>query len=394
MLNRWARLMFTGVTVGLASCATTTHEEAKIQAEQRWNQVRGRVRHQLARQQCEGGLFEEAVGTLTEALALDPAQPDAYVMLAQANLELGRHASAERALDMARQAGLVSPDLIYMQGVILEQREDLEAALEFYGKARALDPSNVDYLVAEAECLVARGRAPEALALLDNHARRLEDRGTSSTLAAHIAVLLGDVDGAAAWFREVAAPVGEVALAAEELGLLLARAGRHEEALALLEPLLDQDRGPQVGGAARRALATCYLVRGDPTAAKRVLAEYVTGHPADAPAQLLLAKAAIAAGDLLTALVAIDAAERHAPNRPEVKFVRAVVQWRRGDLVGAAAALRSVLTLTPDDVDAHCLMAEVLAAQHEKEAARRHFSRALEIDPQSAWAAAGLESPG
>jgi hypothetical protein len=39
-------------------------------------------------------------------------------------------------------------------------------------------------------------------------------------------------------------------------------------------------------------------------------------------------------------------------------------------------------------------LAEVLLAQERREAARRHFHRARQIDPHCAWAGAGLESLG
>jgi Tfp pilus assembly protein PilF len=75
-------------------------------------------------------------------------------------------------------------------------------------------------------------------------------------------------------------------------------------------------------------------------------------------------------------------------------LVRAVIQWKRGELTAAAASLRDVLAFRPDDVEAHCLMAEVLLAQHQNEPARRHFEQALQIDPNCTWASLALQSLG
>ncbi len=407
----------------LTACNAPTHSVAQSQAEQRWKHVRARIKFQLAEQQYGSGLFEEAAHTATESLALDPKQADALVVLARADLELARVGSAQQALDAARLAGLESPDLIYTQGVIFEQRGQIEEALQRYAEAQSLDDSNVDYLVATAECMVAMGRTAEALSLLDEYMHRLDDNGTVAVLAAHVAALLGDTNGAVGRLSEAVVPPASRDAVAQERGLLLARLDRCEEALAVLQPLLSDralgnrsartdllSRGLQpartadlpsrglswragtrtAGGTMLRALAACYLTLDNPVAAVRTLAEYGRHHPDDTVAQLILAKAGVATDDMLTALRAIDLLEQREPNHPEVKLVRAVIQWRRGDLDGAAAHLEEVLADNPRDVEAHCLMAEILRTQRQPQAARIHFERALRIRPDSTWAATAL----
>ena len=361
-MKRLAKLSIIGL-VGLASaCSALKPHADQLQAEQRWNHVRGRVKHQLAEQQYESGLFDEAVLTVSESLALNPAQVDAYVLLARAYLELGKPASAQQTLDAARQAGLESADLVYTEGVVLEQRDEFETALGKYHRAQTLDPANVDYLVALAECLVATDRTAEALALLNQHANQVDEDATISALAAHIAALMGKSEDAANRFRRSIRPEGSTSLIAEELGLLLARSGRCFEALTVLQPLLDNAVEAPATGAVRRAAATCFLAVSDPDSAKDVLAAYARVHPDDTSAQLLLAKAAI--------------------------------QWKRGDFAAAAASLHDVLAHRPDDIEAHCLMAEVLLAQHKNESARRYFQKALQLNPKCTWASRALESLG
>ncbi len=427
----------------LTACNTLTHANAKKQAEQQWRHVRARIKFQLAEQQYQGRLFEEAARTVAESLALDPKQVDAYVVLARANLELSQIGSAQATLDAAGLAGLESPDLLYTQGVIFEQQGHVDSALERYAEAQSLDNANVDYLVATAECLVATGRAPEALSLLDEYIHQLDDSGTVSVLAAHVAALMGDTQGATQRLAEAVVPPASRELVAQELGVLLARSGRCEQAIAVLQPLLSEtsrglqparniespssrglqparniespsSRGLQPartpGGAVRRALAACYLTFNDPTAARDILVDYAHGHPDDTLAQLLLAKAALATDDMLSALRALDLLEKQCGGgrcgaarggagfqpaaHPEVKLLRAVVQWRRGDFEGAAANLQEILTSNPQDVEAHCLLGEIFLARQCPEAARAHFGQALRIDPECAWALAALQSSG
>ena len=344
-----------------------------MQAEQRWNSIRGRVKYQLARQQYEAGLLIECTGTVAEAISLEPFHADAYILLARANLDLGKPATAQEALEVARRAGFNSADLLYTEGVILEQRGRIEAALAKYTPACELETGNVDYLVARAECLVALGRAEEARAFLKDRADGVDDAGTVAALSAHIALLLGNQEEAARAFGDALIAAGDSAMVAEAFGLLLVRMGRYAEALSLLRPLVENPSALHATGAVRRGLARCYLALRDPTSAKATLTEYAGAHPEDAPAQLLLAKAAIASGDLWTAVRAVDMAEQRGPYNPEVAFVRAVIDWKDGEYAAAERWLTGVLERNPGDVDARSLLGEVLAVQGKDQAANELF---------------------
>ncbi len=377
--------------VVVPACNRPSHTKARQGAQQRWNEARAGVKYQLARQQYERGLFDEVVTTVSEGLNLDPTNVDAYVLLARANLELSRPASAERAIQAARMVGLDSPDLQYTQGVILELRGRIDDARKRYGRARSLDPTNVDYLIAQAECLVELDRGPEALALLEENANSFDDDGALALLAGHIAALLGDEEIAAGRYAQALETLSESPCVSEELGLLLARSKRCDESVALLGPLLSAvgEDGPEMG-AVRRALAFCHLALGDFQSAQEVLLDYARSHPRDGAAQLMLAKAAIGTADLVTAARAADLAERCLPGNSAVRFLRATVQWRWGDFAAARRTLEELLAANPHDAEAHCLLGEVLASQRHIEESANAFYRALQIDPTNSWAAGGL----
>ena len=96
--------------------------------------------------------------------------------------------------------------------------------------------------------------------------------------------------------------------------------------------------------------------------------------------------------DILTALGAVDRAQQREPDSPELWLVRAAVNWKRGRLAAAASDLYDVLQNSPNDIEAHCLLAEVLRAQQKLEGARSHFQNALRINQDCAWASAGLKA--
>ncbi len=385
------RCAILGLTL-LAGCHDARRAEPEDRGPQRWNHIRARVKVQLADQQYEAGLFQDAIKTLTESLALDAAASDSYVLLARAHLELGETAAAAAAVDAARGAGLESADLDYTHAVILEQRNQLEDAAKYYANAHRLSPTNTDYLVAYAECLVALERPLEALNLLmDSRIPSTQD-GRVEALSGHIAAMIGDIETALGQYRLALSADGENSLVSEELGRMLVRVGRCDEALVLLRPLADQLTDASTGGSIRRDVATCYLRLSDPLSAKAVLIDYTRANPGDGSAQMLLAKAAIAANDWMTALRAVALAEQKVPGHPDLRLIRATVRWKRGDLTAAASDLEGILNVAPNDVEARCLLAEVYRAQRRTDEAWNQFHQALTLDPLSAWASAGLQA--
>ncbi len=56
--------------------------------------------------------------------------------------------------------------------------------------------------------------------------------------------------------------------------------------------------------------------------------------------------------------------------------------------------LQDMLATDPQDIEAHCLLAEILLTHQRPEAARTHFEQALRIDPECTWALAGLKPSG
>jgi len=379
--------------ISATSCKSLTPRDNKAAAHERWSQVRGRFKYQLARQQFDGGLFQEAILNATEAISLDPKEVDAYVVLARANLELGKPATAETTIQAASQAGLVSPELAYTEGVILELRQDPETAASRFSHARELNPRKVEYLVAEVECLVALGRLDDARRILNDCRHQYDDTATVAMLAAHLANLSGDTEIAVDSYRRAWEDARESPSVNRELGLILAKSNRCSEAIPHLRTVVEAwAKGIPDEGAVRRALAACYLDAGSPDAAIDALRDYAAPHPDDALAQVLLAKAALAADDMVTALRAADQAWRSDPHRVEVRLVRATVQFRRGEHDAAAAILYDLLANQPNDIDAMCLLAEVLRARRQNEGARGYFQRALDLNPQCAWAKLGLAS--
>lgn len=392
-IKRCAILFMVIMLCNITGCQTTTHATAKQEANQQWNRVRADIKVQLAQQQYDSGLFHEVVTTATEAISLHPENTQAYVLVANAYLELDKPATALKVIEATQQMEIQSADLIYAEGVILEQRDQIKQALSKYTHAFQLDSSQVDFLIAQAECLVTLNRKEEAIKLLDENGYKLDENGAVLLLSAHIASIMGNVEDAIHRYRKAMVSLGDDPLLAGELGLLLTQTNQCDEAIPLLQPLIDmQEMDDTEHGAIRRALAGCYLTKGDSQKAYSVLHQYVFVHTQDTSAQLLHAKSAIASDDMITALQCVNRAKLHRPYHMELWLIQATIQWKRGEYDRAATTLIDLLANTPEDVEALCLMAEVFRSKNQFSSAIGYFQQALKVDPQCLWAKIGLKS--
>ncbi len=377
----------------VSGCQSFSHNTAKKQAIQQWDHVRAEFKIQLAQQQYNSGHFNEVVMSATEAISMDPTRPIAYELLVKANLELDKPASALNIIKVANKNNIQSSELIYAEGVIYEQRDQIEKALVQFARAYQVDSTQVDFLIAQAECLVATNQHQKAITLLDDNIHNIDENGAVMLLSAHVASAMGNKEDAIRRFRKAKEYLGHDPMIIGELGMLLAQTRRCNEAIPLLQPSIDASFDVEIeNGSTRRALAICYLAKNDPKKASEVLKLYTTNHPEDSHAQLLHAKSALATNDIITAMQCAHHARDSDPHNTELWLVQATIQWKRGEFDQAATTLVDLLTNRPEDIEALCLMAEVLRSKKQFDGARGYFQQALKIDPDCVWAKAGLKS--
>lgn len=352
-------------------CHEATHQTRRDQAEQRWNQVRSQIKLQLASQQFERGQVDEALGSLSEAVQLDPANASCHLLAAKCHLEQGDVASAERSANHA-EAGGVSAESAYLRGLIAERRERLDEALDYFRQAMALDPTHADSLVAAVEALVVLDQPDQARRLLDEHINEFDRDGRLSVLRADISILLGDFDEAAIDLADASSRMDAAPWVSEQYGLILVRAGRYADALSVLKPFVESDVAAFTGpnpdrkagdstpsSAVVRAVAICYNRLGAAKAARQLLDEHLVQDPEDARAWWVAAESAIELEDWRRALRCAERGERLAPVLPHWKLIRAFCAWRQDDPTTATELLDSILAIHPDQAVAHLMLGEI-----------------------------------
>jgi tetratricopeptide (TPR) repeat protein len=368
----------------VGGCAALFPKNPHKEGAERWGRVRGRIKLQLAKDQFEAGRIREAEVQLKEAVGLDPKSPDAQILLAKLNLEKGELIAAKAALDAAIQLNGTSAEIDYLHGVIAQRYGDLDAALAYYREASDRAPESAAYVAAQAETLAALGRLTEALELIDARQRDFERNATLRALAGNIHTLLGQYEEASDAYREAAGLAKDDVQLQLQLGVSLARAGRYQEAIAVLAPALAQK--PDTPWSARLALGRAYLGRSDVSAARDVFRDAIRACANDAEPWTWLGRTALACGDLIVARQASEKATTLAPRDAAGWLLLGYVCERQKDYPSARTALEASLRLDPRDSLAHCLLGQVLEAQGRKADAVSHYRQAIEANAGCEWA--------
>jgi Tfp pilus assembly protein PilF len=384
----------------LAGCAEQSNkfggkprQEVNGESRQDWGTMRAGIKLQLARQQYDHGSPEQAVGLIEESLGWNPDSGDAYHLLAQCYLELGKVSAAHRAVERAAELGAASPELSSLRGTIAERKGQFAEAHHHYAGARALDDTRVEYLVAEAECLVALNRPDEASALLIEHLIDYDNDPSINALLGEIALRMGDEKSAARWFRSVVISGHHDPVVTEQYALLAVRAGDYASALATLQPLISQ-YGDALPASVARAAAKCQIALGQVESAKKTMRVALQNNALDLETWLLLAKAGIMSGDQTTTRLGAAKARRIAPHDPRTLLIDAYALIQDDKMSDAQRALTELLAQDENDVLTHCLLGMVAERENDLPAAQQHYRRALQIDPRCAWASDALAGMG
>ncbi len=393
-------LVWTIALTTLVGCETMPHRKQRAQAEANLNQLRAQVKYRLAVQAIDDHRVDKAIPALLETTQLDPGNALYHRKLATCYLDQGQLRPAADQAELAESLGDASAELAYVQGMIAEQRAQLERACRQFRLACSRDSENVDYLLASAECLVRINEPREAISLLSAEANQLAEDPRIYLLSAHIAVLLGDDAQAATDFANASELVNESPWDAEQYALVLTRLGRYAAAAELLAPIVQPASFSGVtdgtaldpSSAAVRTLATCYVRTGRQKAASKLLTQHLEYAPNDAKAWWLLTEAAMTDRDWETARRCARSGDSVAPSMPQWRIAQAYISLENDDLALAIKQLNAVLSQHPNDVQAQCLLGEAHRKNHDLSAARRSFQTALDLDPQNLWASSSLKS--
>jgi Flp pilus assembly protein TadD len=226
-------------------------------------------------------------------------------------------------------------------------------AFDFFGNAYDFDPDNPDIRLGLGRCLLALGKAGDALPHLKLAARQ---RPKAHLELANAFEQLGDIDSATQALENHLARFENDAEVMIRLSDLLMRLKRYDEAdqhLHFAVLLEEANPTPLV------MRGNIKLALGERSAARTYYLRALDVNPTHAPALFNLGNLAMADGQFEDAAVLFASAHAQAPNDARLANNLAIAQKELGRLNEAEATLRAALVLDPDFADLHWNLATV-----------------------------------
>jgi protein O-GlcNAc transferase len=304
--------------------------------------------------------------------------------------------SLERARELHQQGYLPEAEMLYREilersprnagamsllGILRAQSGDPASALEWLGKAVAIDPKSAAYRFNFGKALLRLNRASEACEALER--ATLLDPGYAD---AHNELGLaraeaGALSAAEAAFRKALSIAPRHWEAHNNLGLLLHRVGRTGDAVQSLRSALDlQPRSPEV----LKNLGMALRSHGRPEEAVQAYRAALELSPGDPG---ILTNLGNALGDLsrnAEAIACFEAALKVAPDYADALYNWGALEMGAARFLDAADKFRAALSADPHLADAEGGLASVLHDLGRIDEAIAAGRRALELDPGNA----------
>lgn len=156
-----------------------------------------------AKAHLELGQYPQALSTVREARALNPASASAVVMESRIALQAGRPAEAATLAEQATTLAPNDSDAWGMRAAVAYATAQLPVALSHYDRAIQLAPDNTEALLGRSSVLMDLGRMPEAKQSLLSLAKVDPNEPRSAYLRAVIAESEGDREASRKLLGEV-----------------------------------------------------------------------------------------------------------------------------------------------------------------------------------------------
>jgi len=246
--------------------------------------------------------------------------------------------------------------LLVERGRLDEAEKDLRALLQ-------RSPDEPHALLGLGKVLLARGRLPEALALLERAARSPQTQRASSALLATIQQRLGNGPAAEEASRRVAMLPADPPLS---------------------DPVLEAVLGLQAGMQARLTRADRLRKSGQLAEALTLFEKTVATYPDAAIAWQLLGQARIDAKNYAAAEKALQRAVELAPDAAEAHFQLGSVYFLQEEMEKAIGSFRRSIALRPNHAPGHFNLGIVLSRAGQQTEAIEAFREAIRLAPNFA----------
>jgi predicted Zn finger-like uncharacterized protein len=339
------------------------------------------------------GRFTEALTRFDTALQYDATSPETIANDAEAKIALERLADAKQQLLDAKQKFPKNIPLILLLGKVEQHLGNKDAAeADLRSAVSFVDPTSADAVlpyVALSELLSARGRLPDAAAVLEDARKTLPPSAALDRAFGEVAELQGDYDAAIADYKTSIAKDPKDVVTHFRLAVVLRRIRKFDAAGPELDHVAAVDKD-YPGLSLERGLL--FEESGDVEKAIDQFKGALAKAPDDPDLQLRVGSAYVAIGRPDDALVNLRKVLQKRPTSAEANHYigRALMLKGRSDQPEALRYLKKAVDLDPNRAEFHVYLAWSAndAQTPQLELARDEIKKALDLDkmnPEAYW---------
>ncbi|MEL7483922.1 MAG: tetratricopeptide repeat protein [Planctomycetota bacterium] len=383
-----------GLSAGLGGCMGhgRNTSEGLTQAQARMAQIKSATEWEMAEQAFMAGDLDRALEKVNNSIAMNPGVTKSHVLKGRVLLETGELEKARRSLLEAQVIDPTFEEAHYYMGMVNERLARQEEALQSYEFAATLNPEEALYAVAVAEVLIDLNRLDDAQTYLDERAGVFEhNSGVRQTLG-HLAMMRGDKQAAADFFRDARLLSPEDSSMLEDLIIAQMEIGEFAEAEYGLSRLLAEEEN-----AGRRDLlrmrARCLIELDRVIEAREALLHLTSadGGDVDLTSWLDLGALAYRTNDQTRLRQAAAKITALAPTRPEGYVYRSIWLRQHGDQQKALEVLEQGFESAEMPIGAVLLRGVLEQDLGMFAAAERSYEAALALDPDDSRASLLLD---
>ena len=352
----------------------------KQAATAQWNRARATVMLGLAKDQYNTGNFDASRKTVDEALRMDPENAALRVLSARLAIESGQLELADKELEKARKNNPKDAEADYLSGVVCQRWQKPESAFTYYSAAADKEPTELAYILAKGEMLVAMGRSEEALHLLQDKVTFFENSAVIRDAVGQLLMQFHKYGEAADALQQARILATDDLTIAEHLGLAFYFAARYPDAIDTLGRLT-QKEGYSKRADLFLALGRSQLEIGKTREARASLERAAQLDDSSSATWLALGRAAMQMNDTKRADLSFKRAALLEPESSETRLMIGYLRVKQGKLTEALASFQRASALDSSDTVSLCMIGFTLQKLNRGDEAARYYAKALKIKP-------------
>lgn len=370
------------VSILAFSTGCDSYATKKAAAKLRWEKTTAKAKVPAARGLFENGRIDDAEKTLQQCLEINPEVAEAHLLMGRIHFVRGNLTQALDSLRLAVKLDNKLDKAWYLLAALSQQNNQPQKAIEYYSKAMALKPANVDYITAVAETYAAQGRHNKALGLLKDKARLLPRRPELKTATADVLNRLGKIPDAIAMYNQALLLKPGDSGITEALAYCYIMDKQWTNAAMMLEELVAESVDPQKE-AYLQLLAVCSMNEREYGKAVTYYDRLSVTRRDDAELWLQMGQAALGAAAPKRTYACAARALALRPAWPDAIALKACAQYLSADYAAAIKTFKKITSNERIGAFAWTMTGRCYQQLGQTVRARRAYEKAAQLNPES-----------